>query len=42
MGTRHFVTPDIPPDLEIAYQQLVGKLLEIPYPTNGIESKLLQ
>ncbi len=36
MGTRHFVTPDIPPDLEIAYQQLVGKLLEIPYPTNGI------
>lgn len=38
MGTRHFVTPDIPPDLEIAYQQLVGKLLEIPYPTNGILS----
>lgn len=36
MGTRHFVTPNIPPDLEIAYQQLVGKLLEIPYPTNGI------
>lgn len=36
MGTGHFVTPDIPPDLEIAYQQLVGKLLEIPYPTNGI------
>ena len=36
MGTRHFVPPDIPPDLEIAYQQLVGKLLEIPYPTNGI------
>lgn len=36
MGTRHFVTPDIPPDLEIAYKQLVGKLLEIPYPTNGI------
>lgn len=36
MGTRHFVSPDIPPDLEIAYQQLVGKLLEIPYPTNGI------
>lgn len=36
MGTRHFVTPDIPPDLEIAYQRLVSKLLEIPYPTNGI------
>ena len=36
MGTRHFVTPDIPPDSEIAYKQLVSKLLEIPYPTNGI------
>lgn len=35
VGTRHFVTPDIPSDLETAYNQLIFKLLEIPYPTNG-------
>lgn len=35
MGNRRYDTPEIDADLEIAYQQLITKLLEIPYPTNN-------
>lgn len=36
MGSRNFDTPEIPADLEIAYKQLIVKLLEIPYPTSSV------
>lgn len=36
MGNRSYDTPEIDTDLELAYKQLITKLLEIPYPSNGV------
>lgn len=36
MGRRNYDTPEINTDLEISYKQLITKLLENPYPPNGI------
>ncbi len=36
MGNRSYDTPEIDTDLELAYKQLITKLLEIPYPSNSV------
>lgn len=36
IGTRHFDTPELPPELENKYQKLIHTLLQIPYPEDGV------
>lgn len=36
VGTRHFDTPELPPELESEYHKLMYTLLQIPYPEGGV------